>query len=108
MMSTIDYKNAICSLNKEADELEKQAKAHVKTVMSDLLKYVRSIKKQSDAIANKSAKLLNKRLKETYNDPNYNGCDKIAESLDDLQLTDTASIASACILDAAENISEKI
>lgn len=90
-MKIDDYKKQISELNTEANAIRKLATAHVKTVMSDLMKYVRSIRKKSDAIAIKGERLLDKRLEETRGNPKYDTCDKIANRLDDIQMIDIAS-----------------
>ena len=106
-MRNDDYKKQIAKLNHEANDIRKYAKAHVKTVMSGLLKYVRDIEKKSDAIAIKAEQLLNKRLEETYDNPKYDKGDEIANRLDDIQLIDIASEIFGTIYKTIENSSDK-
>ena len=88
-MTIKDYTTQISNLNNETRTLRKDAISHVKTAMSDLMKYVRNVRKQSDAIATKSERLLTQRLDETK-DANEE-YDEIADSLDELQMIDIAS-----------------
>lgn len=91
-MNTNDYyQKQITELNNEARDIWKHATAHVKNVMSELMKYVRSIRKKSDKIATKGERLLDKRLIETHDNPKYEEYDKIADKLDEIQMIDIAS-----------------
>lgn len=85
MMTDNDYKKQITELRNEANDIRKSATRHVKAAMSELMKYVRSVGKKSDAIAIKAERLLDKRLAECKDN------DKISDSLNDMQMIDIAS-----------------